>query len=434
MVVPSYPWSAGVFAGVFNQKCATALRDLGAYVEVLAPRPYSPGWLASLRPKWRAYAEIPRAQHTDGIAVHRPSFLQVPRLASTFWREAGTFAACRRTAADRHTKVGFDAILSFDLLGAGGLAWRLGRYLGVFAAGWATGDDIRVAPTSAAGRALERTLRRLDLVFYQSRELIALGASLLQTDAAELDPRRHRVLSRGIGAAPAEGWAEMRSATRARLGMQPDDVLVLSLGRLDAHKGVFDLLKAVARLAEGRASIRTVLVGSIPGFDGSQTVDQCIENDPALRSRVQMLPACRPDEVWSYFAAADVFAFPSHNEGMPNSVLEAMSMELPVVAFAIPPVEEIDGGADVVVKIPPFDVGAFAGAIERLAQNRNERQSRGRRGRSIVQDRYLVRRNMAAAEEALEEGIRRASRRRVPDSPREDDGRLDVSSPRTRQE
>jgi glycosyltransferase involved in cell wall biosynthesis len=147
-----------------------------------------------------------------------------------------------------------------------------------------------------------------------------------------------------------------------------------------------------------------LLIGATPGFDESDLVAKAIQTDPALRSRVQLLPACSPEDVWQYLAAADIFAFASHNEGMPNSLLEAMAMALPVVAFAIPAVEEIDGGTETVVKVPPFDTEAFTNALRRLAGEAEERERRGAEGRAIVQSRFLVRRNMAVAAERLREG------------------------------
>lgn len=120
---------------------------------------------------------------------------------------------------------------------------------------------------------------------------------------------------------------------------------------------------------------------------------------------MQLLPACSPEEVWDYLAAADIFAFPSHAEGMPNSLLEAMAMNLPVVAFAIPPVLELDGGAGVVVLCRPFDADAFAECLVRLAAEDDDRRRRGSEGRALVQSRFLVRKSMAVAVGRLEERV-----------------------------
>ena len=130
-----------------------------------------------------------------------------------------------------------------------------------------------------------------------------------------------------------------------------------------------------------------------------------ISEDDAYREFTEALGA-QVDREQLDLAACDIFAFPSHAEGMPNSPLEAMAMERPVVAFAIPPVEEIDGGKGVVALCPPFDVAAFAESIRRLAVGKEERLRRGAQGRAVVHDRFLVRRSMAAAAERLREEVR----------------------------
>jgi len=405
LVVPSYPWAARSFAGVFNQRSAIALRELGAEVEVLSPRPFSPPLLGRLNARWKAYSKIPRSQEEEGMAIHRPTYLQVPGVASTFWIERAAFLPCRRIAVERHKRAKFDALLSFDLLGAGCLTWQLGRSLGVLSAGWATGGDIRVDPSKPAGRTVARAVRNLDLVFYQSEELRRISARLLGVEAADLEPTRHVVLSRGIIEPPRSNWQETRSRVRAQLGFREGQTAVLSLGRISAEKGVFELLAAARSLADC-PDLRFVLVGATPGFDQSDEARRWIEGDASLRSRVQLLPACPPEDVWQYLAAADVFAFSSHREGMPNSLLEAMAMGLPVVAFAIPAVEEIDGGTGALLQIPPFDAEAFANAIRSLARAPDERKRRGRMARDIVQSRFLGRRNMAVALERIAERAR----------------------------
>ena len=122
-----------------------------------------------------------------GIEVHRPAYLVVPGLLRAVWSNEVAYYMLRTRVAKLHWKHRFDAILSFDLFNAGGLAWRISRELGIPAAGWATGGDMRKERDSRPGRKLVETIRNLDLVFYQSQELLELAAELLESNVEHLE-------------------------------------------------------------------------------------------------------------------------------------------------------------------------------------------------------------------------------------------------------
>jgi len=397
VVVPNYPYPAHRFAGIFNQKSVHALGRLCHRVSVLAPCPYVPPLVAACLPRWKAYATVPEFYTQDGISVHRPKVPVVPRVASAFWSDRGCFLWSRATARKMHRQRRFDAILSFDLAGAGGVAWRLGRDLGLPATGWATGNDVRVPAGSSHGRAVIRALRNLGLVFYQSTELKEQAAGLLGMSPARLSPERHVVLPRGIPGPPAISTVERRNRTRARWGIQPDEFVVLYLGRILRPKGLLELLQALSLAVAREPSIKGVVVGSKPGFDETALVKKHLRDLPRLDGRVMLLPECSPDDVWECYCAGDLFAFPSHKEGMPNSLLEAMAVGLPAVAFAIPAVQELDAGAGGLVLVPPLDAELFAQAILRLVASPTERARVGKNAKAIVMDRFMVRKNMAEA-------------------------------------
>ncbi len=400
LIVPSYPHAALPYSGAFNERSALALQRLGASVQVLAPRPCVPPLLARAHARWRAYGEIPAAEIKNGVAVARPRAPVVPRLAPGFWQDRAAFACLSNAARRLHRRGRFEAILSFDLVGAGGIAWRTARLLGIPAAGWATGGDVRFAQSSALGKVARRALANLPLVFYQSRELRALGAALLGVAPEALDAARHRVLPRGIAAPPELDHSAARAQRRAELGVGATDLLVLSIGRLSREKGIYELLRACrVALAQNRA-LAFRLIGAAPSFDESKSVQREIA---ALDhgGRVAALPACPPQTIWEYLCAADIFAFASHQEGMPNSLLEALAMALPAAAFAIPAVSEIDGGAGALRAVAPFDADAFAAALLELAASDEQRRALGARGRRRVLESFLIDHSMGEALAAL---------------------------------
>jgi glycosyltransferase involved in cell wall biosynthesis len=296
-----------------------------------------------------------------------------------------------------HKGTNFDAIISFGLLGAGGLAWRIARELDIPACGWATGSDVRVSRSSGFGRSVVRALQRLDVIFYQSRELWEIAASLLGMSPDRMAPERHLILPRGIPEPPTLGRDKLRKQVRTELKIASDAIVVLNVGRVSQEKGIWDLLEAAAIVGFYDPGIIWVMVGSMPAFDDSAIAQKKLEETAELRDRVRLVTACPPEKIWEYLCAADIFVFTSHNEGMPNSLLEAMAMGVPSVAFAIPPVREIEAGTGVLVLVPTRDTQRLAEGILRLASSPDERSRLGERGKQRVRERFMVKANMAAA-------------------------------------
>ncbi len=404
-IAASYPYEEFPFSGIFNEKCVTALHDLCGYVEVLAPRPYVPAFLA-LKPRWKMYSRIAGSETRNGISINRPPVVQIPGVGGSFWYDRGAYLACAGQARRLHRTAGFDAIVSFDLLGAGGLAWQIGKDLGIPACGWAFGSDVRVAASSSDGRSVCRALRNLDLVFYQSAELRQKAAALLERQAGEMPPDRHVVLPHGIPVPAALPGTDRREDRRRRWGVSAGDVVVLSVGRVTGQKGSFDLLDAAAHALELNPEMTFLFVGSMPAFDESALVQERAASDPRLRDKVKVLPPCSPGEIWEVLSGADIFAFASHNEGMPNSLLEAMAAGLPAVAFGIPAVRELDGGTSSLSIIEPFDTGHFGREIAELAASRDKRRHAGEKGRRRVLREFRIEKNMAEALVMIERLVR----------------------------
>jgi teichuronic acid biosynthesis glycosyltransferase TuaC len=379
-------------AASFNERSVIALQELCEETRVLVPRPYAPPVLSSFHPRWKAYRDIPSYELRNNVAVYRPAYPQLPKMTASFCIDGGAFLWCRRIAQRLHRLVGFDAILSFDLLGAGGIAWKIGRDLEIPAVGWAIGNDVRVKVSSAQGRAVARALKRLDLVFYQSRELLDVATtSFFAAPRNDNSLNRHIVMARGIPEPPQLQKHSIRHRVRQQLGVSETNVLVVYIGRIVREKGIHELSEAVLRAAEHNPKIRCAIIGSDSDFDETELLVARLYNRPGMDKIITLVPACGPDRVWDYLCAADIFAFTSYREGMPNSLLEAMAMGVPAVAFSIPPVLEIESDTGALVLVPPFDSKLFSEALLHLAASPAERTRIGAAGKREVLNRYMIR-------------------------------------------
>ncbi|MCW5882735.1 MAG: glycosyltransferase family 4 protein, partial [Anaerolineae bacterium] len=150
-----------------------------------------------------------------------------------------------------------------------------------------------------------------------------------------------------------------RAALRATLGIAAEDVAVCTVASLEARKGYQHLLKAAARLPaqDGRPRLSFVGVGA-----GSlQGRLRALADDLGLADRVRFLG--ERDDVPDILAACDIFALPSHYEGMPLSIMEAMAAGLPVAATAVSGVPDELGDTGALLPDPNDDPAATVDAL-----------------------------------------------------------------------
>lgn len=152
------------------------------------------------------------------------------------------------------------------------------------------------------------------------------------------------------------------------------------LGIIDKRKGAFDLLEAIRRLPQNTLQICHFI------FAGNGEVSRLrrLVDSSNLSNVVTVLDWLDARKRNQLLAEADSFVLPSHNEGLPMALLEAMSWSLPPICTPVGSIPDIvvDGGNGLFVQ--PGDIAAISAAIERLACNETERLRLGAAARSAV--------------------------------------------------
>jgi glycosyltransferase involved in cell wall biosynthesis len=158
---------------------------------------------------------------------------------------------------------------------------------------------------------------------------------------------------------------------------------LLSIGALVPHKGHEVLIRA---LGQTRADLTLVILGDGPLRDRLQGLALSL----GVGDRVT-LRGYEPAAATDLLAGSDLYVQPSLSEGLGTAVLDAMAMELPVVASAVGGLPEIvlqDTGW----LVPPGDALALAQTLDRLAETWTDRKrssgARTRQAAALVQDRH----------------------------------------------
>jgi len=192
-------------------------------------------------------------------------------------------------------------------------------------------------------------------------------AESVRADLPPLLARRTEVLLHGVDR--REVAPEAAAAVRRELGVQPGEVLVVTVANLRREKAYEVLLASARTLLEEDLPVRFVAVGHGP----LEQEVRALHRRLGLGERFRFV-GLRTD-VAEILAAADVFTLASHHEGFPLSVMEALGAGVPVVATRVgelPAVvrEGVDG-----ILVPPGDHDALAGALRAVVADEARRQA-----------------------------------------------------------
>ncbi len=307
----------------------------------------------------------------------------------------------RRARRDR-----YDVIVSTsrsDLVAAG-LGARLSGLPGTVArlnSGWSPADPVvRGGWTWRRHQAYHRRL-----VHLAATNSVAGKADLVARGF--LEPDRIEVIHNGVDADRFDPARVVPGRFRSELAIPAGAPLVVSVARYAPGRAQEAEVDAAGSLVASRPDLRFVFAGSCrPADRGFRE---------SLRSRGRAFPHGdrilfleEREDLSSILGDADVLVRVMSTEGLANVALEAMAMEVPVVGAAIAGMAEAVQEGVTGHLVAPGDAAAIAGAVETiLALPPERRLEMGRRGRSVVRERF----SLSAMTDRYEALFERARRR-----------------------
>lgn len=193
-------------------------------------------------------------------------------------------------------------------------------------------------------------------------------------------PEQYVVVPSGVPTAELRGRAPARSDARARLGVGPEDFVVVGVGRLVYVKGFELLVAALPRVLGHVPATRVILLGHGP--ERAALERQASALGVADRLRLEGEVSGAAGRLLDYLAAADVCAAPSRNEGMGRALVEAMAIGLPVVGAAVGGIPAVIGDDEAGRLVPPDDPEALARALVELGRDASLRAKVGEAARA----------------------------------------------------
>ena len=174
-----------------------------------------------------------------------------------------------------------------------------------------------------------------------------------------------------------------RATLRARLGLRPEDLVVVNIGNVCDRKGQHDFVRAAELLWRREPALaargRFFMVG------GNQT--------PYNQDVARLLPGQRcphhvivmeTERAYDYFGAADVFFCSSYEESFPRVVMEAMAFALPIISTNVHGVPYMLRAGEEALLVAPGDIHAMAAALAQTLGDPASAAARGARARARV--------------------------------------------------
>ena len=211
-----------------------------------------------------------------------------------------------------------------------------------------------------------------------------------------------RVIHNGVDVNKFKPARDKRKA-KEELGLNPEDIAILSVGRLYARKGLFTLIESMPAVVRRFRNAKFV----ISGKGQSNEMKKLIAHAEKLGIRDNILfTGYFPDKkLPKLYQAADVFAFSTFYENLPFAVLEALSTGLPVVTTCVGGIPElIDSGKNGFL-VQPVNAKELSDRVLYFLEHPAEANEMGFLARKIILERFdwrfIVKKVLKVYEEAL---------------------------------
>lgn len=324
-----------------------------------------------------AYGELPREEEKDGYAVLRVPALRKQADSSNITEMTIFLLSSLWWVLRRGRLLGADVAIAFFGIPAGPAAWLLKKTARVpYIISLRGGDVPGFLPESLrlwhalSGGIIRFLWRHAEFVVANSMGLARLAQRAASKQKVEIIPN-------GAATRAFENGKDSRALDTANRSIR-----LISVGRLHAQKNYPCLLEAMSLVA--RSSWQLKIIGDGP----ERRSLEALAGRLGIADKITFCGWLSRSDLLRHLEDADIFAFPSIQEGMPNAVLEAMAAGLPVIACAIEGCEEIVLHGKTGFLVPPGNVAAFRDALEKLMSNEEQRKTFGKNAQNRVREEY----------------------------------------------
>jgi sugar transferase (PEP-CTERM/EpsH1 system associated) len=251
-----------------------------------------------------------------------------------------------------------------------------------------------------------RRRRAYRMAAHFTNQILTVSGELskLLVNQVGISPEKVKVIINGVDTNKFRPKFADRNRLRNMLGLNGDEVVIGSVGRLAPIKDYPTFLRAFACVLRQYTNVFGVLVG-----DGPLRAElEKQANELGIASRFRFLG--ERDDVFAWLNAFDVFVLPSLHEGISNTILEAMATKLPIVATRVGGNPEIVHDKVNGLLVPSQNEEALAEALIQFIQNEALRYQFGEASLARVMSDFSLQRMVKEYEELYLQLVERERR------------------------
>lgn len=331
------------------------------------------------------FAQLPEFENRNGVAISRlPVMGRGRRNTASMFSMLSYDPLARRAGVRLAKQQRFDVMLTFFAVPTGPAGDFVARKTGLPNALFLLGGDVydpskKLSPhrTPILRGAVQRVINRADHVFAGSQD--TCNSAL-----------RHYDIKREVEVVPLsiQPFDLPPAVDREQLGLAPDDIVIVTVGRVVSRKNIDALVEAMTRLKGPGGDpnkVKLVVIGDGPERQRLIELAQSKQQD----SRIHFVGNIDNETKHRYLACADIYASTSIHEGFGLVFLEAMHAGLPVVCYDNGGQTDfvIDGENGFVARLNDLD--QFCAGLNQLIESASLRESM--RGKNVEDvKRYYV--------------------------------------------
>jgi glycosyltransferase involved in cell wall biosynthesis len=193
------------------------------------------------------------------------------------------------------------------------------------------------------------------------------------------------VIHNGVDTAKFKPEHDKRKA-KLELGFKPDEIAILSVGRLYARKGLFTLIESTPAILKKHPNVKFIISGKGQSDEMRKLVAHA--ENLGVRNKIVFTGYYPDARLPRLYQAADIFAFSTFYENLPFAVLEALSTGLPVVTTNVGGIPEMIENGKNGFLVQPFNSKELSDRILYFLDHPQAAAEASFMARKIIEDRF----------------------------------------------